>query len=379
MIKVKKVKSYKFSSKYGNNKVFGQPKSVRTIVIVEVKLSNGFSGYGESYQSAYVPEISDFIIKNISELFEKQSLNKAIKTIKKFRIPFVSQNGLMKSLLSSIEIALIDAKSKSVGLPFYKYLNKNSSRKKVAAYASGGSVIFKKNDLKKDLQLIKNKNFKKYKMRIGHLSFNDDIARINFVHKHLEKQSLMIDAIMGTLNKWKVVEAKKKIKYLNKYKLFWLEEPLPTERTSDYKIIKKLSKNPIAIGEAFTNFYEFENVIKNNLCDIVQPDITQVGIFDAIKIVKLAKKYKKRIALHIWGSPISLISNLHFALAFKEVDLIEFPLVSLEFLKKEINKKIKVVDGFVNLIKKEPGLGINLKKENLQKFHFKKKSGFKIS
>ena len=58
--------------------------------------------------------------------------------------------------------------------------------------------------------------------------------------KYLEKQSLMIDAIMGTLNKWNLVEAKKKIKYLNKYKLFWLEEPLPTERTSDYKIIKKL-------------------------------------------------------------------------------------------------------------------------------------------
>ena len=378
MIKVKKIKSHKFSSKYGNNKVFGQPKAVRTIVIVEVKLSSGISGYGESYQSAYVPEISDFIIKNISELFEKQSLDNAIKTIKKFRIPFVSQNGLMKSILSSIEIALIDAKSKSLGLTFYKYLNKHSSRKRVSAYASGGSVIFKKNNLKKDLQTIKNKGFKKYKMRIGYLSFGEDIKRINFVNKHLENQSLMIDAIMGTLNNWNLSEAKKKIKKLNKYKLLWLEEPFPTERIYDYKIIKKISQNPLAIGEAFTNFYEFENVIKNNLCDIVQPDITQVGIFDAIKIIKLAKKYKKKIALHVWGSPISLISNLHFALAFKEVDIIEFPLVSLEFLKENINDKIEVSDGFLNFKKEELGLGINLKKENLRKFSFKKKSGFKI-
>ena len=130
MIKVEKIKSYKFSSKYGNNKVFGQPKAVRSLVIVEIKLSNGIRGYGESYQSAYVPEIVDFIIKEISENFEKISISSAIKNIKNFRIPFVSQNGVFKSTLSSIEIALIDAKSKSLGLTFYKYLNKFSLKKK---------------------------------------------------------------------------------------------------------------------------------------------------------------------------------------------------------------------------------------------------------
>ncbi len=378
MIKVEKIKSYKFSSKYGNNKVFGQPKAVRSLVIVEIKLSNGIRGYGESYQSAYVPEIVDFIIKEISENFEKISISSAIKNIKNFRIPFVSQNGVFKSTLSSIEIALIDAKSKSLGLTFYKYLNKFSLKKKVPTYASGGSVIFKKKHLDKDLQNIKKNGFVNYKMRIGYLSFKKDIERINFVIKNLKKKSLMIDAIMGTLNKWKLNEAKKRVKYLNKYKLLWLEEPLPAERMHDYKILKKLSKNPVAIGESFTNFYEFENVIKNDLCDIVQPDITQVGIFDAIKIVKLAKKYKKKVALHVWGSPISLMSNLHFALAYKEVDIIEFPLVSLEFLKKNIDKKIEVKDGFIKLKKKELGLGIDLRKENLKSFSFKKKSGFKI-
>lgn len=378
MIKVEKIKSYKFSSKYGNNKVFGQPKAVRSLVIVEIKLSNGIRGYGESYQSAYVPEIVDFIIKEISENFEKISISSAIKNIKNFRIPFVSQNGVFKSTLSSIEIALIDAKSKSLGLTFYKYLNKFSLKKKVPTYASGGSVIFKKKHLDKDLQNIKKNGFVNYKMRIGYLSFKKDIERINFVIKNLKKKSLMIDAIMGTLNKWKLNEAKKRVKYLNKYKLLWLEEPLPAERMHDYKILKKLSKNPVAIGESFTNFYEFENVIKNDLCDIVQPDITQVGIFDAIKIVKLAKKYKKKVALHVWGSPISLMSNLHFALAYKEVDIIEFPLVSLEFLKKNIDKKIEVKDGFIKLKKKELGLGIDLRKKNLKSFSFKKKSGFKI-
>tara|TARA_B100000989_G_scaffold54913_1_gene36925 strand:+ start:5177 stop:6313 length:1137 start_codon:yes stop_codon:yes gene_type:complete len=378
LIKVEKIKSYKFSSKYGNNKVFGQPKAVRSLVIVEIKLSNGIRGYGESYQSAYVPEIVDFIIKEISENFEKISINSAIKNIKNFRIPFVSQNGVFKSTLSSIEIALIDAKSKSLGLTFYKYLNKFSLKKKVPTYASGGSVIFNKKHLDKDLQNIKKNGFVNYKMRIGYLSFKKDIERINFVIKNLKKKSLMIDAIMGTLNKWKLNEAKKRVKYLNKYKLLWLEEPLPAERMHDYKILKKLSKNPVAIGESFTNFYEFENIIKNDLCDIVQPDITQVGIFDAIKIVKLAKKYKKKVALHVWGSPISLMSNLHFALAYKEVDIIEFPLVSLEFLKKNIDKKIEVKDGFIKLKKKELGLGIDLRKENLKSFNFKKKSGFKI-
>ena len=56
-------------------------------------------------------------------------------------------------------------------------------------------------------------------------------------------------------------------------------------------------------------------LILNNCCDIIQPDVTQCGILDAIKICKLAKKHKK-ISLHVWGSSLSFLVNLHFCISF---------------------------------------------------------------
>lgn len=378
MVKIKNIKSYKLSSAYGNNKVFGQPKNVRSFVIVEILLTNGIKGYGESYQSAYVPELADFTIKYLAIFFKKKSINDALKIIKNFRIPFVSQSGFVKSILSSFEIALCDAKSKSLGIPFSKYLNRRFNRNEVKAYASGGSVLFKTEDLKKDLDKIKKIGLDLYKMRIGFYKFKQDINRINFVKNKIGNKNLMIDSIMGTLNKWNLKEVKKKITVLNTFKLQWLEEPFPTEKIFDYKKLKEVSKNPIAIGEAFTNFHEFENVIKNNLCDIVQPDLTQLGIKDTTKVVKLAKKFKKRVALHVWGSPISLMCNLHFALAHKEVDIIEYPLVRLDFLSNLMDQNIRISKNKISLKNKKPGLGFDLNNSFLKKYKFINNSGFKL-
>ena len=103
----------------------------------------------------------------------------------------------------------------------------------------------------------------------------------------------MIDAIMGTLNKWEKKDFIKKLTKFNRLNLKWIEEPLHPSRIFDYKEITKKSLNSIALGEAFTSYEEFKILILNNCCDIIQPDVTQCGILDAIKICKLAKKHKK--------------------------------------------------------------------------------------
>ena len=47
-----------YSSNYGNKKVFGQPLKVRSGVVLEVISTNNLIGYGETYVSGYLPEIS---------------------------------------------------------------------------------------------------------------------------------------------------------------------------------------------------------------------------------------------------------------------------------------------------------------------------------
>lgn len=375
--KIAKINTHIYSSKYGNNKVFGQPKGVRSGVIIEIISTNNLKGYGECYVSGYLPEISKIALEYFSQYLIGKNISKIRDITKLIIIPFCTNNGFLKSIISAIEIALFDLKSQIANKPLYEYLNKNF-RKSIDGYASGGSVVCNKKDIKKDFLFAKKNGLEKYKLRIGHQNFKKDIARINYAIKLFGENKVMVDAIMGTLNKWEIEEFIKKTKVFNNLKLKWIEEPIHPSKICDYKEITKKSKIPIALGEAFTSYEEFKTVILNDCCDVVQPDVTQCGILDTIKICKLAKKYKKKVSLHVWGSSLSFLTNLHFALAYKEVDIIEYPLVNLDILKEIISINYKFKKNKIYINNNVNGIGISLKKNYFNQFKFIKKSGFAI-
>tara|TARA_B100001564_G_C20571750_1_gene638690 strand:- start:4 stop:1137 length:1134 start_codon:yes stop_codon:yes gene_type:complete len=374
--KIVKIKIHTYSSRYGN-KVFGQPKSVRSGVIIEIISDKNFRGFGESYVSGYLPEISKISLEYFSDYLIGKNLNKIEEIKKLLIIPFCTNNGFLKSIIAAIEIAIFDLKSQIKNVPLYKYLNK-SFRKSISGYASGGSVVCNNNDIYKDFLMSKKIGLEKYKLRIGYQSFKMDLKRINYALQLFGRKNVMVDAIMGTLNKWEKNQFIKKLAIFNRLDLKWIEEPLHPSKTFDYKEITKKSVNPIALGEAFTSYEEFKILILNNCCDIIQPDVTQCGILDTIKICKLAKKYKKKISLHVWGSSLSFLVNLHFALAFKEVDIIEYPLVNMDILKNIVSNNYKTKKNKIYISSNMSGIGIYLKKNYFNQFKFIKKSGFSI-
>lgn len=46
-----------------------------------------------------------------------------------------------------------------------------------------------------------------------------------------------------------------------------------------------------------------------------------------MNILKIAKKQKIKIAMHVWGSKVASMANAHFAYAFPEVKWLEYPLM----------------------------------------------------
>jgi L-alanine-DL-glutamate epimerase-like enolase superfamily enzyme len=184
---------------------------------------------------------------------------------------------------------------------------------------------------------------------------------------------------MGTLpSPWDVETAARRIQDLVPYHPSWVEEPLMPENFSGYQELSKKKDIPIAMGESFTGLHEFEAYLTGNCVDFIQPDVTHCGGFSqAIKVIALAKKYKIPVALHVWGSAISLAANLHLALAMPEVEWLEIPQVRLELLADESSGKINIENGFVSAIN-EPGLGLNISEKIKSKFAFVPGSGYRI-
>ena len=69
-LKIKKIFVNRFSSSYGiNNKVFGQPLGVKSIVIVSVEEMGGLIRSSELYSGIYIPDILPNIIDSIASKY----------------------------------------------------------------------------------------------------------------------------------------------------------------------------------------------------------------------------------------------------------------------------------------------------------------------
>ena len=183
-IKISNVEGIVLSSPYGDNKVFGQPKGLKSIGIIMITLENGIVGYGETYSGIYSPELikplANFYLNKIKGLKLKDLIYN-LDTF--FDIPFIGFNGLLQSIKSAFSVALIDCLSRYLEVPIYELFNKKL--KPIKTYVSGGSVAFNENEVLKDAETLRSKGFENYKMRMGLQDLKTDLLRIKMLMKFL--------------------------------------------------------------------------------------------------------------------------------------------------------------------------------------------------
>ncbi len=335
MIEIDSIQPILISSGYGNNKILGQPLGLKTIGIVKVFTKCGMVGYGESYAAIYVPDLFESIVNYIGSLLKNKYFEDPIDIYNSFYIPFCSSSGLLASIYSAIDIALWDLTCKINKKPLHKFLNLKINNN-FKFYFSGGSAAFSSKQITEEISKINTEVFSGYKIRIGKANWEDDLKRIKTSRQNWDKH-LMLDAIMGTIrppftiNNWK-----NKINSLDEFFIKWLEEPLHPDNIKDLKKLKDISSNiNLALGESLTGKLEIRTYLNNKYLDILQLDVTHCGgISMLIEMLPEIEKSKKRISMHVWGSPLAFSANLKFASILKNVEWVEYPGVTLHCFKE---------------------------------------------
>ena len=374
-MKINKVVGYCLSSPYGDGNVFGQPLGVKSIGLVEVHTDSGIVGIGETYAGVYVPELIKPTVRFIESLIMGMDPLDVYKVYNCMNIPFVGAGGLIRSVVGAIEIALWDIKGQAEHKPIYKLLNQDSINS-FDTYASGGSVVFDVDDIKQDVECILDEGFSSYKMRVGVKSWGEDVQRVETARNVLGDGRLMVDAIMGTLDKWNADEAIEKINDLEKYNLMWIEEPIHPSNLKELNDVYSNTNIPIATGEALSGKLEFDSYLNSGSIDIIQPDVTHCGGYiEAMRVIKEAKNKDIGVALHVWGSSISLFSALHLARSC-DVDWLEIPNVGLNFMLGDYHniKDMILSDSYVF----GSGLGIHINDDIKNSYRFVKGSGYRL-
>lgn len=352
-----------------------QCDSGQDVLIVRVSTDAGITGIGEvdssplAAKGAIEGPFSHTITSGLREIilgedpFETEYL-----WDKMYRQNVYSgRRGIAIHAMSGIDMALWDIKGKALGQPVWKLLGGGFHRAGIRAYAS--SLFAATPDLTRErAQRFRDRGFDAVKFGWAPMGESEanDIALVREARRGLgDDADLMIDA--GLV--WDGKTAIQRAKAFSEYRIFWLEEPVAPDDYDGYRKLSRATDVRIAAGEHESERRSFLELMDKGEIDVVQVDLARCGGFtEAMKIASLAANRGLPVVNHGFTTYINVAAALHFLNAISNAFITEFVSEETTSLRDELTRQIiKAKDGMVS-IPSEPGLGIELNEEALEKY-----------
>ena len=382
MSKVKKIEifflEYPFPKKLNYKYSAGV---VENMIIPVVKLtdSNNNYGLGEITHGQFTHEPIIGLIKHFSDLLknsETENINQAWEKMYGSSV-FWNREGIGIGVMGGINIAMYDLLGKRMQIPTYKLLG-GVQKEKIRIYASNG-LFDNSRQLLEDAKKAYSLGFRVYKMRVINPDTILGLVKA-FNKKFKNKMQLIVDAVQGSAaNPWATKVSINLAKKLEKEEIVFLEEPFRVENLKGYKDIKKFTLLNIAGAESIPTARAFKKYLDEDVFDILQFDIATSGFTEGRRICDLAYIHNKPVAIHSWGSAISIMAGIHFGLTVPNVAFTEYCFMNHP-INKELfeNKKIQISNGETPKPKCN-GLGVKFQDILSKKFPYKEKINTMIS
>ena len=343
----------------------------RTIGMVEVTLDNGVTGLGEGYLAVFAPKVFESIVELCTpQVMGKDGFDIAAR-VRDLRslCDYWSLQGAARHVIAAFEIALQDAKGKSLDQPVYDLLG-GAQADRIPIYGSGGCCDAKEQFLR-ELDLLESLGIRKYKMR----SIKTDIHRTAWVLEEAGRRGIEVgvdmcqnladppqevDDVTGFID---AVHA------LTDRRMIFVEEAIGPDAPEGFKALRARTDVPVCGGEIITTPKEMIERINDEVYDFVQPDASVMGGISAVMDVFEAAKAKGTpVVVHAWGGAAAIMASYHAAFAAGGT-LVEFPMLDFPLGAEMMGDQGRIEDG--DLIRPTaPGLGLTLTPEMEARYSF---------
>jgi len=163
---------------------------------------------------------------------------------------------------------------------------------------------------------------------------------------------------------------------VEKYNLFWLEDPTPAEDQNALKLIRQHSTTPIAIGEVFNSLWDCKEMIEQELIDFIRVAVTYAGgITHVRRIVDLAGMHHVRTGFHgaPSHSPISMAAQAHINAWAPNFGIQEYLVLGTPECDALFPSDHSVKDGMF-YVSDAPGLGVDFDEKEAKRYSYKRGS-----
>ena len=343
----------------------------RTIGMVEVTLDNGVTGLGEGYLAVFAP----LVFKSIVDLCRPQvegkdgfDIERRVRDLRSL-CDYWSFQGAARHVISAFEIALQDAKAKSLNKPVYDLLGGAKSGS-IQIYGSGGCCDAKHQFIR-ELDLLQSKGIELYKIR----SVKRDVYRTAWILEEAAKRGIKvgIDMCQNLADPPQavddVVKFVESVRAVSPQPIMFLEEAIGPDSPEGFRELRRRIDIPVYGGEIITTPKEMIDRIKLGAYDCVQPDASVMGGISAVMdVFAAAKSSSTRVVVHAWGGAAAIMASYHAAFAAGG-DLVEYPMLDFSLGAEMIGDQGRIEGG--RLLKPSAsGIGVTLTPEMEARYPF---------
>jgi L-alanine-DL-glutamate epimerase-like enolase superfamily enzyme len=360
--------------------------------IIRLDTNQGISGFGEVRDGA--TKTYALMLKRLIVGENPGNVDKIFRKIKQF-----GHHARQAGGVCGIEMALMDLAGKAYSVPAYQ-LAGGKFRDKILCYADTPSTP-NGAEMGKRLKKRMEQGFKFLKMDIGIRLLKDIPGALIAPPGMLESTNVMHPftgiqiTAKGIAHLGDYVAAvREEIGYeiplaadhfghigletcirlgkaLDKFTLAWYEDMIPWQFTDQYVRLSQAVDTPICTGEDIYLKEGFMDLFKARAIAVVHPDLaTSGGILETKKIGDLAQEYGIVMAMHMAGSPVSAMANVHCAAATENFLVLENHSVDLPAWNELViglpNPLIQA--GYIT-VPETPGLGFSdINEEAIRQF-----------
>jgi L-alanine-DL-glutamate epimerase-like enolase superfamily enzyme len=343
----------------------------RTIGMVEITLDNGVTGLGEGYLAVFAP----LVFQSIVDLCRPQMIGRdgydIARRVKDLRslCDYWSLQGAARHVIAAYEIALQDAKAKSLGIPVYALLG-GAQASSIQIYGSGGCCDAK-DQFYREMDLLNSLGIEIYKIR----SVKRDVLRTAWVLDEAGKRGITVGVDMcqnladPPQEVEDVVAFVDAVHALTDQRMIFVEEALGPDVPDAFRALRGRIDVAVCGGEVITTPREMIERINNDVYDFVQPDASVMGGISAVMDVFAAAKAKKMdVVVHAWGGAAAIMASYHAAFAAGG-KLVEYPMLAFPLGVEMIADQGRIEKGRL-ILPTAPGLGLTLTPEIESRYPF---------
>ena len=316
----------------------------RNFVSLKIYTDEGLYGVGDATLNGRELAVASYLKDHIVPLLVGRDPHQIEDTWQfLYRGAYWRKGPVTMTAISAVDMALWDIKAKAANMPLYQLLGgKSRTGVMVYGHANGDSIeetveeVGKYLDagyhavraqtgipgLKSTYGVSKDKMF--YEPADADLPTENEWSTTKYLDS-LPKLFEKIRTVYGNEphllhdvhHRLTPIEAARLGKDLESFRLFWLEDAVPSENQAGFRILRQNTVTPLAVGEIFNTIWDCKQLLEEQLIDYIRTSIVHAGGLTHLRrIADFASLYHVRTGCHGATdlSPICMGAALHFDL-----------------------------------------------------------------